>query len=111
MPEPTSDNVQLLGTYSREVVEQVWQLAQVVAGNDPAVWRKDEFGAWLNRSDYRNRHSEFGWEVAEGGYRMKALGLTALRPMQWQNHVDFQIACRHQAVVTADGLRNSRRLI
>lgn len=99
------------GAYPREVVEQVWQLAQSVPGNDPAVWRKDEFGAWLHRQEYRNRHSEFGWEIADGGYRMRKLGMASLRPMQWQNHVDFLVAVRNQAVVTADGLRNARRLI
>jgi hypothetical protein len=31
--------------------------------------------------------------------------------MQWQNHVDFLVAARHQAVITADGLRNTRRLL
>ncbi|MCA1964328.1 MAG: hypothetical protein LDL31_10325 [Prosthecobacter sp.] len=97
--------------YSREVVEQVWQLAQTVPGNDPAVWRKDEHGAWLHRREYRNRNSEFGWEIADLGYRMRSLGLASLRPMQWQNHVDFLVAARHQAVITADGLRNTRRLL
>ena len=99
------------GSYDAEVVESVWQLAQAVTGNDPQVWRKDEFGAWIHRRDYRRRHSEFGWEIADYGYRMRATGLTSLRPMQWQNHVDFQVAARHQAVISADGLRNARRLV
>ncbi len=111
MPETGSDSAAEICAYPREVVEQVWQLAQVIPGNDPAVWRKDEFGAWLHRQEYRNRNSEFGWEIADGGYRMRKMGLASLRPMQWQNHVDFLVASRHQAVVTADGLRNSRRLI
>ena len=36
--------------YDREVVERVWGYAQVIPGNDPAVWRKDEFGAWIHRA-------------------------------------------------------------
>lgn len=111
MSETLADDFFDSGVYSREVIEQVWQLAQTIPGNDPAVWRKDEFGAWLHRQDYRNRHSEFGWEIADGGYRMRSLGLTSLRPMQWQNHVDFLVATRNQAVMTADGLRNARRLL
>lgn len=111
MPDLAKEEAFSAGAYTREVIEQVWQLAQIIPGNDPAVWRKDEFGAWLHRQEYRNRHSEFGWEIAECGYRMRIKGLASLRPMQWQNHVDFQVASRHQAVVTADGLRNSRRLI
>lgn len=107
----TINGDEVFGGYDREVVERVWQLAQVIPGNDAAVWRKDEFGAWLHRSDYRNRHSEFGWEIADCGYRMRTNGIQALRPMQWQNHVDFLVAARNQAVVSADGLRNARRLI
>lgn len=97
--------------YDREVVDRVWSFAQVIPGNDPAVWRKDEFGAWLNRMDYRNRGSEFGWEIADCGFSMRAHGVAALRPMQWQNYLDFMVASRKSAVVTADGLRNVRRLI
>ena len=70
MLEPVPESEADIGAYPREVVEQVWQLAQAVPGNDPAVWRKDEFGAWLHRQEYRNRHSEYGWEIADGGYRM-----------------------------------------
>jgi hypothetical protein len=99
------------GCYDREVVERVWNLGQAVPGNDPAVWRKDEFGAWMHRQEYRNRHSEFGWEIVDYGYRARASGISAFRPMQWQNHVDFLVAERNHAVVSADGLRNARRLI
>lgn len=97
--------------YDREVVDRVWQYAQVIPGNDPAVWRKDEFGAWIHRADRGNRHSEFGWEIAECGYRMRAAGVAALRPMQWQNYLDFMVADRMRSSVMADGLRNARRLV
>ena len=60
--------------YDREVVERVWQYAQVIPGNDPA-------------------------------------GVAALRPMQWQNYLDFMVADRMRSSVTADGLRNARRLV
>ena len=110
MSESLSNESTPSGGYEREVVERVWQLAQIVPGNDPQVWRKDELGAWIHRRDYRQRHSEFGWEIAEAGYRMRACGMESLRPMQWQNHVDYLVAARHQAVISADGLRNVRRL-
>lgn len=112
MSESSSiDDPHLWTGYDREVVERVWNLAQVIPGNDPAVWRKDEFGAWIHRQEYRHRHSEFGWEIADYGYRARGGGVAALRPMQWQNHVDFLVAERNQAVVSADGLRNARRLV
>ena len=96
--------------YAQDVVESVWLSAQTVSGNDPALWRKDERGAWIHRSCYRNRHNEFGWEIADCAYTQSSLGVAALRPMQWQNHVDFLTASR-QSVITADGLRNARRLL
>ncbi len=111
MQDPALLEDDLPGGYDRDVVERVWGLAQTVPGNDPAVWRKDEFGAWINRQNYRNRHSEFGWEIADFGYRIKRAGLAHLRPMQWQNHVDFLVSSRRHAVMSADGLRNSRRLL
>jgi len=106
MDEPTTE----LG-YDSEVVARVWSLAQVITSNDPSVWRKDEYGAWLHRQDYRNRHSQFGWEIADCGFFLRRSGVAALRPMQWQNYVDFQVAARTGAVMTADGLQNVRRLI
>ncbi len=96
--------------YDRDVIDRVWQSAQMIPGNDPALWRKDEHGAWIHRMAYRNRHSDFGWEIADCAYTMRSYGLAALRPLQWQNHLDFLVASR-SSVVTADGLRNARRLL
>ncbi len=109
MPETLSS--QPAEGYDLEVVRRVWSLAQVIPGNDPEVWRKDEFGAWIHRADYRNRHSDYGWEIADYGYSRRSMGLASLRPMQWLNYLDFMVAARNQAVITADGLRNTRRLL
>lgn len=96
--------------FEREVVERVWALGALVVGNDPALWRKDEFGAWMHRLDYGNRHSQFGWEIWDGSLGRGSLGLAALRPLHWQNYLD-QLAAETQSRVTADGLRNMRRLL
>ncbi len=111
MTPTESTDTEASGSYEPMLVNQVWCLAQAVPGNDPDVWRKDEFGAWIHRQDYRRRHSEFGWEIADYGYRRQSGGVASLRPMQWQNHVDFLVAARNPAVVTADGLRNARQLV
>lgn len=97
--------------YDRQVIEHVWSLAQVISGNDPAVWRKDEHGAWIHRLDYHNRHSQFGWEIAELGFYTRRAGVEALRPLQWQNYLDFMIASRTNTIITADGLHNVRKLL
>jgi hypothetical protein len=96
--------------YGPEVVERVWQLAQVVAGNDAHLWRKDEVGAWIHRLEYGNRRSQFGWEIADFSGERRGYGVTVLRPMQWENHVDRLVAQR-RSVITADGLHNGRRLL
>ncbi len=91
--------------YEREVIER--QHAQIVSGNDPAVWRRDEYGAWIHRQAYRNRNSEFGWEIADCGFRPGVSGIARLRPMHWENHLDYLAGSRRHAAIRADGLRNS----
>lgn len=73
--------------YERELIQSVWEFAEVVAGNDPELWRKDEFGEWIYRFDYGRRNSEFGWEIFDPGIGRHAQGVYAMRPMQWQNFI------------------------
>lgn len=35
--------------FSEETIQQVWEKATPVAGNDPAVWRQDQCKAWIGR--------------------------------------------------------------
>jgi hypothetical protein len=96
--------------YDRDVIERVWQFGQSVPNNDAALWRKDEFGAWMYRLDHGNRDSQFGWEVFDGSLGRGSFGVAALRPLHWQNYLDL-LASETQSRVTADGLRNIRRLL
>jgi len=96
--------------YDREVVARVWARAEVVPGNDEELWRKDECGAWIYRLDYGQRRSSFGWEVFDASLGRAGEGVAALRPLQWQNYLDA-LAAETQSRVTADGLRNTRRLL
>lgn len=96
--------------YDRATIETVWDYAEAITGNDPFLWRKDEYGAWIYRPDYGKRQSEFGWEICDLSAGRGAGGIAALRPMQWQNYID-QVAALTQSRMTADGLRNVRKLI
>ncbi|MEM9481860.1 MAG: hypothetical protein AAGA58_19595 [Verrucomicrobiota bacterium] len=96
--------------YDREVIDAVWRFAAKITGNDPELWRKDEFGAWIYRLDYGNRRSQFGWEISETGSGQAISPLLALRPLQWQNATDVVQATR-ESRVTADGLQNVRELL
>ena len=97
-------------SYEREVVDRVWATAREVPGNDAALWRKDEHGAWIYRLDYGRRHSDFGWEIYDPSVGRSGSGISALRPLQWLNFLD-RLASSTQSRVTADGLRNTRRLL
>jgi hypothetical protein len=66
--------------YPRELVDAVWSEAEGIDGNDPELWRKDEFGAWIYRFDYGRHGSNFGWQIAARG--------RDLRPVHWQNAVE-----------------------
>ncbi len=97
-------------SYEREVVDRVWATAHAVPGNDAAVWRKDDYGAWMHRLDYGRRHSEFGWEIYDPAPGLSGGSLSALRSLQWMNYLD-RLATGTQSRITADGLRNTRRLL
>lgn len=96
--------------FDREVVDRVWRRAEAVGGNDPELWRKDEFGAWIHRMAYGDRRSEFGWEIVDLSLSLGQAGIASLRPAQWQNYLDL-VAARTQSRITASGLRNTRRLL
>ena len=53
------------GNYDRSIVDEVWETATIVQGTDSALWRKDEYGTTICRSEYGNRASSFGWEIRE----------------------------------------------
>ncbi len=96
--------------YDDMLVASAWENGDRIDGNDPALWRKDQFGAWIYRPDYGRRHSEFGWEICDLSAARGGGGLAALRPMQWQNYLD-QVAALTRTRMTASGGHNVRRLV
>lgn len=75
------------GGFDTMTVQAVWNKGQVIAGYDPATWRKDTCGAWINRAAYGSTAAT-GWEVdhikpvAKDGTDE----LTNLQPLNWQNN-------------------------
>jgi len=94
-------------SFGDEVVQRVWGKGRTASPNDPNMWRKDECGAWIRRSEYGNRNSEFGWEIdhisPEGGDN-----LSNLRPLQWNNNATKREG-RLKCPVIAKGTTNVER--
>ena len=87
----------------KEMINQVWSKGEVVANNNPNEYRKDKCGAWIYFAHYKNRDSEYGWEIDHVEFRDDdAIGdLNNLRPLQWQNYVckgSGELTC----IVTSD---------
>jgi hypothetical protein len=91
-------------SYTDETVLEVWERAMSVENNDSSIWRKDECGAWIQRTMYGDRHSQYGWEIDH----LQAQGpdhVSNLRPLHWKNSTgtgDGRLICR----VTSSGVDN-----
>jgi hypothetical protein len=73
-------------TYHEWLEQQVWERGWPILGLDPDVWRADDYGLRLLRSERGNRKSLYGWEVdhrirlSDGGRHE----LGNLRPVHWR---------------------------
>jgi len=96
--------------FSQEIIDKVWQHSLAVEGNDSENWRQDEFGAWMRREDYGDRSSEFGWYLSPAWASDPPMGTAEIRARHWENYLDPAAAYTRYRI-TAEGLRNIRRLI
>ena len=54
-----------MANWTIEERRKIWNKGQVVPGYDPAVWRKDQCGAFIKWDKYGDRSSQDnnGWEI------------------------------------------------
>jgi hypothetical protein len=95
-------------SFSEEDVQKVWEKGEIVSGQDPQQWRKDQCGAWIGRASYGKRESPYGWETDHIDSNSGDT-LSNLRPLQWQNNLDKSDKKRLTCVVTAEGTNNVRK--
>ena len=96
--------------FTDETILKVWQKAEIDEYNVPNDYRKDECGAWIERMQYGNHDSAYGWEIdhikpiSDGGLD----DLPNLRPLHWKNNGskdNGHLACR----ITSSGTTNVDR--
>ena len=74
-----------------------------VTNYDLKKWRKDDCGAWMNRSAY-GKQIDYGWQIdhiSPGGND----DLSNLRPLQWKNNLDKSDG-RLKCNVSSEGAKN-----
>ena len=76
-------------SFSDKQIQDAWERASIVDGYDKTRFRKDACGAWIQRSEYGNHKSHYGWDIDH--VFPKSLGggddQINLRPLQWQNNL------------------------
>lgn len=100
--------------YTEEQKKEYWRRANTVDGENQQEVRRDASGAIIHYSDYKNRDSNYGWEI-DHIYPKSLLEEARvpeelinnpqnLRPMNWRNNVskgsDYP---SYTTVITAKG--------
>jgi hypothetical protein len=95
--------------YSEDIILKVWQKGQIDEYNIPNNFRKDNCGAWIERIEYENVNSPFGWHIDKINQDLDSDDITNLYPVHSKNNVrnqDGTINCK----VTSLGITNVERL-
>lgn len=77
-----------MSDYSEKQLNEVWEKAKIVNQDSKDEWRKDYAGAWINRNQYGNHDSTYGWDVDHAKPQSKngADNLSNWVPLQWENN-------------------------
>ncbi|MDA8333673.1 MAG: HNH endonuclease [Peptococcaceae bacterium] len=82
---------------SQKNVDQAWEKAIPIPGENPDVWRKDSYGNTIRRSSYRTQ-GDYGWELdhkkpqAKGGSNSSR----NIQPLHWRENREKSDKYRHK---------------
>jgi hypothetical protein len=95
--------------HTEDVILKVWQKGQIDEYNIPNNFRKDKCGAWIERTEYGNNNSPYGWYIDKINQDSDLDDITNLHPMHSKNNSRNQngtISCK----VTSLGTTNVVKL-
>ena len=96
-------------SYADDVILKVWQKGQIDEYNIPNNFRKDNCGAWIERTEYENGNSPFGWHIDKINQDLNSDDIANLYPVHSKNNnrnLDGTINCK----VTSMGTTNVKKL-
>ena len=91
----------------------VWQKGLLIPGQDPTLWRYDDYYMVIKWSDYGDRSSVYGWEIDHcipssfGG----ADDISNLRPLNWFNNARYEGALSNLPNLTTHQFESFPRVV
>jgi hypothetical protein len=95
--------------YTQDIILKVWQKGIIDEYNVPNDFRKDNCGAWIERIEYENINSPYGWHIDKKDQDLNSQDIANLYPMHSKNNCrgqDSTIVCK----VTSIGTTNVEKL-
>ena len=91
--------------YTEDIILKVWQKGQIDEYNVPNNFRKDNCGAWIERVEYGNNNSPYGWNIDRINQDLNSDDITNLYPVHSKNNLrnyDGTIACKITSLGTTN---------
>lgn len=72
--------------HTEDMILKVWKKGQIDEYNIPNNFRKDNCGAWIERTEYENEISPFGWYIDKIKRDVDSEDITNLYPVHYKNN-------------------------